>query len=104
MPGGQKGLSFVGEPMVFAVIATLIICVLLGIVGCDDIVPTAGDTPMDDYDRQCEQAYADANDGDPDTGENPGILEQVDCRMHMDAVKATRAADAARQVQEAQSP
>jgi hypothetical protein len=102
MAGGQKGLSFVGEPMMFAVVATVIICVLLGIVGCDDIVGEEGDSPMDAYHQACEQEYADANDGNAETEVETAILEQPDCMAYVAAMKTERQQAYQEQVEEAQ--
>jgi hypothetical protein len=104
MPGGQKGLSFVGEPMVFAVVATFLITVLVlsqfGLLACD----APQESPMDAYDEACLQEYADANDGDDDTKVETAILEQPDCRAAVAAMKAERQAKQMEQVQEAQQP
>jgi hypothetical protein len=105
MAGGQKGLSFVGEPMMFAVAATFLITVLVlaqfGLLSC-----SGGQDPsaMDRYDEACLQEYADANDGDDDTKVETAILEQPDCRAAVAAMKAERQAKQMEQVQEAQQP
>ena len=100
MAGGQKGLSFVGEPMVFAIVATILIIVLLQMqLGCFG----AGDGgSMDAYDQACEQEYADAHDGDDETEVESAILEQPDCMAYVAAMKIERQAEYRAQVEEAQ--
>jgi hypothetical protein len=82
MAGGQKGLSFVGEPMVFASVATAIIMVLLYVAACSKL----GDpTPIDDANRTCEEAWVVEFDGDDETVNETAILEQPWCQQHLAA-------------------
>jgi hypothetical protein len=66
MPGGQKGLSFIGEPMMYATVATALLCVVIGVVGCDDVLPQADPTPVEQHQTDCQQAWADSQSGQAD--------------------------------------
>ena len=86
MAGGQKGLSFVGEPMVFAIIATFVITVLLQLqLGC---LSTGADSPRAESNVECEEAWAAEYDGDDDTVNETAILEQSWCQEHLDMVES----------------
>jgi hypothetical protein len=84
MAGGQKGLSFVGEPMVFACIATVIIMVLLYFVACSDL-DVGKNGPVDDANVKCEEAWVAEYDGDDGTVNETAILEQPWCIDHLAA-------------------
>lgn len=88
MAGGQKGLSFVGEPMVFAIVATFLVTILLQLqLGC---LGDGDGGSMSEYDESCEQEYADANDGNPETEVETAILEQPDCMAYVANLKVQR--------------
>lgn len=101
-PGGQGGLSFVGEPMMFAVVAAVAICVLLGVVGCEDILPQKERTAIDDWYESCEQAWLDTYDRDPETEPaNPRILDDPTCQAHTAMEVARRQAETQQSVERA---
>jgi hypothetical protein len=82
MAGGQKGLSFVGEPMVFASGATAIVMILLYFVACAPL-DVGEDGPMDDANVKCEEAWVAEFDGDDETVNETAILEQPWCQQHL---------------------
>jgi hypothetical protein len=82
MAGGQKGLSFVGEPMVFASVATAIIMILLYFVACSDL-DVGANSPKDDANVKCEEAWVAEYDGDDETVNETAILEQPWCQQHL---------------------
>jgi hypothetical protein len=100
MAGGQSGLGIVGE----AGVAFLLLGFIGGCTVRGFIDGAAPDDPMSAYDQECEQVYADANDGNAETKVETAILEQPDCMAHIATVKAERQAEQIEQVQEAQTP
>jgi len=99
MAGGQKGLSFVGEPMAVAVIATFLITILLQLqLGClGNGNPSATERLAD----ECDDAYVAANDEDPETTvANPGILQTPDCIVHVQDVKRAAERERAEEMEE----
>jgi hypothetical protein len=104
MPGGQGGLSWLGEGVAATAAATaallLVTQLWLGCIGMPGSNGSGGG--MAQYDQECIQTYADANDGNDDTKVETAILEQPDCRAAVAAMKAERQAKQMEQVQEAQ--
>ena len=83
--GGQKGLSFVGEPMVFAIGATFAITILAQLqLGCLD---TGNDSAREASNEDCEEAWRVEYDGDPDTQNETAILTEAWCMDHLDMVE-----------------
>jgi hypothetical protein len=100
MAGGQKGLSFVGEPMAVASFATFIITILmqmqLGCLGDGDPTPTAQN------DDQCEVIVAKDRRGEALSDDEQVIFDKDWCVQHMVAVDAQVAADQQVRLTEAQ--
>ena len=73
----QKGLSGPTETLAIGVAFG---AVLTGWawVSCSD-----SDTPMDEANRDCEEAWVVEYDGDDETQNETAILEQPWCRQHM---------------------
>jgi hypothetical protein len=90
MAGGQKGLSFVGEPMVFASAATFAVTVLLQLqLGC---LSTGDTSAMDEANEECEVAWVAANDNDPESVP-AGVVEEPWCVEHNQAMRVEQKQD-----------
>jgi hypothetical protein len=106
MPGGQRGLSFVGEPMVFAAVATAVVMLLVFALlgrGCGPPEPSARER----WEDQCEEAYYAARGGEPvedDDGQATTILENEECQRHAAVAAQTAELEDQRRLQEAQQP
>ena len=87
--GGQRGLSFVGEPMVFAIIATFLITILLQLqLGCisGDSIGGNRDSRADDN-AKCDDAWsATYTDHDADE-DDAALLAEPWCQDHLAAVE-----------------
>ena len=101
MPGGQKGLSFIGEPMLFASVATAIIVVLLVVV----TGRCGGDSasPREEWGNRCEEAYYAERSGELEEGQG-AILDSEECQRHNAVAAMIAEAEDQRELQEAQQP
>lgn len=100
MAGGQKGLSFIGEPMMFASAASALITILLlaqfNLLSCSPQQPD----PQGDFQTACAQADVDRRSGAEDV--NTVILADSECVEYLMYQEAREQQDRAEELQEAQ--
>lgn len=103
MAGGQGGQSWLGENNIWIAGLTLFACVVVGIVGCDDVLDAFQQDPTPYEQWLTEDCEAASVSNDPDA-EAKAIAADPDCKQHMTMVRQTEALEDQSELQEAQQP